>query len=295
MFEFPLTQTYPPYKRTSVISSDGTRISTQEFGNPQGRPILFLHFFGGNHLMWLPQLTSELAKNYRLVTLDHRGHGESGKPAAPEAYNDGERFADDIHAVISGLGLVKPILVGWSMSGVLVGDYLAKYGAAGVAGVVLNAANNNMGNERCFQDQLGPAFSQAQGIFSEDLHEQFVAWHTLNGYLTSEPGALPPDTKLAAMTASFQTSDGAKAHIVMRKSGVLDHLPTYRDLRVPLLMIHGKDDQIVFAKAAEQIREVNPQAELRLYDQVGHAPNWQGAPQFNRDLAAFAAQIASSK
>jgi non-heme chloroperoxidase len=126
MFDISLTNPLAPFRRTTVTSADGTAISTQEFGSAAGRPILLLHFFGGSHLMWMPQLDSELARDFRLVTLDHRGHGESGKPSEDAAYNDGERFADDIHAVITQLQLEKPILVGWSMSGVLVGDYLAK-------------------------------------------------------------------------------------------------------------------------------------------------------------------------
>lgn len=166
MIDFSLSQALAPGKRTQIVSSDGVTISTQEYGNPGGRPLLFLHFFGGSHLMWLPQLTGPLAGRFRLVTLDHRGHGESGKPGGAEPYHDGERFADDIHAVITGLGLVKPILVGWSMSGVLAADYLAKYGDSGIGGVVLNAANNNIGNERAFEEQFGPAFANFEGIYS---------------------------------------------------------------------------------------------------------------------------------
>lgn len=291
MFTISLTQPHPPVRRTNVVSADGTTISTQEYGNPNGRPILFLHFYGGNHLMWLPQLTSPLAETYRLVTLDHRGHSESGKPAEAEAYNNGERFADDIHAAITQLGLERPILVGWSMSGVLAGDYLAKYGEANVSGVVLNAAANNLGNERAFRDQFGPVFAQAPGIFSADTHEQLTAWYFLNRFLTSADTKMPASVNLAVMIASFQMADAAKQNIVMRKAGVLDHLPTYASLQAPLLMIHGTDDQIVLPKAAEQIREVNPRAELLLFDNVGHAPNWQRAEAFNRALGDFAARV----
>ncbi|MBL8233439.1 MAG: alpha/beta hydrolase [Bryobacterales bacterium] len=291
MFDISLTQPHRPARRTSVTSADGTTISTQEFGNLNGRPILFLHFYGGTHLMWMPQLASPLADQFRLVTLDHRGHGESGKPAEPQAYSDGERFADDIHAVITQLGLVRPVLAGWSMSGVLVGDYLAKYGEGNVDGVVLNAANNNMGNERAFRDQLGPAVSQAEGIFSEDLHEQLVAWNTLNRHLTSARTEMPESVKVAVMTASFQMASAAKQNILMRRAGVMDHLPTFGGLRAPLLLIHGNDDQIVLPKAAEQILDVNPRATLRRFDNVGHAPNWEQATAFNEALSEFAAPL----
>ncbi len=284
MKDISLTAPLAVRARSEIVSADGTKIAAQEYGNADGAPALLLHFFGGNHLMWAPQIDSELAAKYRLITMDHRGHGESGKPIAAEAYFDGERFADDIHAVISALGLVRPVLVGWSMSGVLAGDYLAKYGDGNVGAVLLNAANNNMGNERAFQEQFGPAFGGVQGIYSPDLHEQVVAWNALNRNLTSQREDLPEGLKTVALVASMQMGEAAKQHIVMRRRGVLDHLPTYRDLRVPLLLVHGNDDAIVLPRAAEQVAAVNSQARFLRFDNVGHAPNWEGREEFNRVL-----------
>jgi pimeloyl-ACP methyl ester carboxylesterase len=154
--------------------------------------------------------------------------------------------------------------------------------------VVLNAANNNMGNERAFQEQLGPVFAQSTGIFSADAHEQLIAWYSLNRYLVSSGAVMPEGTQLAALVASFQMAEAAKRSIVMRTGGVLDHLPTYAKLNVPLLMFHGTDDQIVLPRASEQIQAVNPKARLILMDNVGHAPNWQGAGKFNQALLEFA-------
>lgn len=109
--------------------------------------------------------------------------------------------------------------------------------------------------------------------------------------MAPESASLPPGVNLATNVSSFLMSEGAKRHIVMRQRGVLDHLPTYRDLKAPLLMIHGKDDQIVLPRAAEQILELNPRAEMRWYDEVGHAPNWFSTERFNADLAEFAGRL----
>jgi non-heme chloroperoxidase len=278
-------------ERSAVGSSDGTMISVQEYGLAEAPAIILLHPFGGNHLLWMPQLQSELAEHFRLVTFDHRGHGESGKPAGAEAYNNGELFADDLDAVMRDRRLVKPILVGWSMSGVLLADYLAKYGDGNVGGVVLNAAANNLGNARCFEEQLGPAFFAAQGIFSVDLHEQLVAWRGLNRRLTSAGTELDTDSQVAVMASSLLMSPAAKAHIVQRQKGERDHLPTYQRLRAPLLIFHGNDDEIVLRRAAEQVVAVRPDATVHFLDAVGHSPNWEARQQFNAELLRLANSI----
>ena len=69
------------YKPISVKTPDGLTISAQEWGNPAGPEILFIHGFSQSHLSWIRQVNSDLAKEFRIVTYDLRGHGNSDKPA----------------------------------------------------------------------------------------------------------------------------------------------------------------------------------------------------------------------
>lgn len=162
--------------RLKVQGAQDVTLSVQEWGNLDGPAILFAHAYGMSHLAWLPQVTSELANEFRLITFDHRGHGESDKPLTEDSYNSRDLFADDIQAIVTQLNLQKFFLLGWSMSGVLVGDYLTKYGDSKISGVVLVAAANKLGTE-FFTSQAGAVFTdpKMQGIFSESLYEQIGA------------------------------------------------------------------------------------------------------------------------
>ena len=71
----------PKYKPISVKTPDGLTISAQEWGNPNGPEILLIHGFGQSHLSWMRQVDSDLAREFRIITYDLRGHGYSDKPS----------------------------------------------------------------------------------------------------------------------------------------------------------------------------------------------------------------------
>ena len=125
---------------TLVRGGGGTEIWTGEWGNPDGPPILLIHGFMQSHLSWSAQLDSDLANDFRLIAIDNRGHGRSGKPEDPAAYQDGQNWADDIAAVMDQLELDKPVLTGWSYGGLIMLDYCQRHGCNNIAGVNFVAA-----------------------------------------------------------------------------------------------------------------------------------------------------------
>jgi non-heme chloroperoxidase len=278
-----LSQSFVARDRHKIPGGQGVMLSVQEWGNPNGQPILFAHAFAMSHLDFLPQVTSDLANEFRLITFDHRGHGESEKPDRPEAYNNGDVFAEDFHAIITTLNLQKPFLVSHSMSGALGGDYLSKYGDRNIGGVVLIGANTKFGAPM-FQTQIGAAFvdPKSQGIFSESLYDRIAAWNFVNRYLTT---ALPTqedhDLFLASSIATSQVLLGS---ILTRDE---DYLPMYQALQVPILLIHAKDDDIVLPAAAEQLLAIRPDTRYVLFNSGAHAPHWENAEQFNQELVNF--------
>jgi len=72
-----------PYKSLVARAPDGVSIAVQDWGNPAGPEILFIHGFSQASLSWARQTSSELAKEFHIVTYDLRGHGNSDKPLEP--------------------------------------------------------------------------------------------------------------------------------------------------------------------------------------------------------------------
>src|SRR5918992_4353236 len=109
-------------KTFQVQTADGVTLSAQEWGNPNGLEVLLIHGFSQSHLSWSRQLGSELAKSYRIITYDIRGHGGSEKPLDAVYYQDHKRWADELKAVIETAQLKNPVLVGWSYGGRIIAE-----------------------------------------------------------------------------------------------------------------------------------------------------------------------------
>ncbi len=116
-----------------VTGHGGTRLSGTEFGNADVPSILLIHGRSQCHLSWLQQFSGPLAERFRLIAPDLRGHGQSGKPAEPAAYDNSPPWVRNIAAIIDQLGLIRPLLVGWSMGGRVLMNYLRVHGEAAIS------------------------------------------------------------------------------------------------------------------------------------------------------------------
>jgi pimeloyl-ACP methyl ester carboxylesterase len=161
------------YKPLVVRTPDGVTIAAQEWGNPSGSEILLIHGFSQASLSWQRQVESDLAKEFRMVTYDLRGHGNSDKPLESEKYKESKAWADEVQAVIDAAKLKRPVLVGWSYGGRVIGDYLAIHGAAGLAG--LNYVDAVSKSDPSF---FGEGLKVQPLMFSEDLATNIAATRT---------------------------------------------------------------------------------------------------------------------
>ena len=96
------------YKPISVKTPDGLTISAQEWGNPNGPEILLIHGFSQSHMSWMRQVNSDLAKEFRIITYDLRGHGNSDKPDDKARYHDNKAWADEVKAIMDDGGPQAP-------------------------------------------------------------------------------------------------------------------------------------------------------------------------------------------
>lgn len=265
-------------KRYTVTAADGVILAVQEAGNPDGPSIVFVHGLLGSHLNWDAQVNSPQLQRYRMITYDLRGHGLSAKPTEAAAYADGTRWADDLHAVIAASQARAPVLVGWSLGGAVISNYLAKYGDGGIAGAV-------------YVDgviELKPEQIVAHPQVYRDLNSPDLKTHldTVRAFLAlcfhTPPDQATFQRLLAnAAMASWDMQRAVQSMTVQAREGL-------GKAQVPVLLLYGERDALVQAgPAIARAKALNPRVRSTLYAQSGHAPFLEEPERFDRDLAAF--------
>ena len=120
-----------------VEVAPGVRLFVQDWGPHSGKPIVLLHGWPSNHLIFETQSVALARRGYRVVAIDMRGFGQSDQPWDG---NDYDTWASDIGAVLAALDLREVTLAGYSMGGAIVMHYVATHHDNRVARLALLAA-----------------------------------------------------------------------------------------------------------------------------------------------------------
>lgn len=269
-------------KQHEVTGSGGLRLHVREWGNPEGPPILFVHGVAQCHMCWEKQVAGELGRDFRLVAPDLRGHGMSDKPGTPDHYAEPELWAQDIAAVIETLELDRPVLVGWSLGGMVACDYLLHVGEDAVAGLnlVCGVVTPRLGDEGLM---LGPGFTtHVEGMRSDDLPSRIDAFRA---FLRDQSESdMAPEAFERALAWNVIVPPAVFAGIGARER--FSHTVLER-LRIPVLVSHGREDKVALPRLADYVLETCPTARGSWYDGTGHQPFMEQPERFDRELAAF--------
>ena len=273
----PATAQDKKFKAVWVKTPDGLTISAQDWGNPNGPEIVFIHGFSQSHLSWIKQVTSDLAKDFHMVTYDLRGHGNSDKPFEPERYKDSKAWADELQAVMDATGVKRPVLAGWSYGGRIMADYLKVHGTAKLAG--LNYVDAGQKADPAF---VGPNLKNLPLMASDDLAVNIAATRAfLHDCFSKQPTQEEFETMLAF---NMMVPPKVRLGLGNRPLNIDDIL---QNLKLPVLVTHGSEDKNSNLIAAEYTAKMIPGAKLSVYQGIGHSPFFEDPQRFNAELAAF--------
>ncbi len=268
---------------TTVTGRDGVPIHVVETGDPGGLPILFIHGWAQCHLSWAHQLQGALAESHRLLAMDLRGHGGSGRPDDRNAYTDRSGWADDVDAVLTTLRAQGAVLVGWSYGGMVICDYLDRHGSSAISAVNFVGAAVGTGEDR-FSSMIGSGFVRyAMDCASPDPEVSVPATRGFLSECTHEP--MEPADWDAALVYNGMVPAAVKGWMLQRRVANDELLA---GLDVPVLVSHGLADTIISPASAEYIEETCPPARISWYEHVGHCPFLESAERFDTELGELA-------
>lgn len=271
------TGAFAAERHYTAVAPDGVTLAITETGNPDGPPVVLIHGLDGSRLTWDAQARSPRLAKYRLIAYDLRGHGRSGHPVGTEPYSDGRRWADDLAVVIEAAHADRPVLVGWSLGGAVISNYLSAYGDGKIAGAVYVNGVIEFAPE-----QIRPHPAVYRDLKSLDLGTHLDALRTFVGlcFATRPPAATVERLQAAAAMASWDMQEGVQ-------SMTIDTAGLAR-AQVPMLLVYGERDALIAARpTVARAQALNPRARATFYAKSGHAPFVEESARFDRDLGAF--------
>jgi pimeloyl-[acyl-carrier protein] methyl ester esterase len=249
-------------------------------------PLVFLHGWSADGSFFAAQaLLAE--QGFRLLMPDLPGHGVGARPDASLTL---ARMADSLATLIDTLeGPEKPVLVGWSMGAFVCLDYLARYGAARVAGLAMIDMTAKVANDDGWR--LGLASGQRAEDMVAQSGEMATQWPAFSARVSRAifaRGSTPEAAIVARTEAAMARNDGPTMAALWRDLARADFRADLAALDIPLLVVLGGLSRIYRPALAEWYRRTVPKAEVRVLEASGHAPQIEEPEAFNALLAAFA-------
>jgi len=270
-----------------VTTKDGVEIFYKDWG-PRDAPVLFFHH--GWPLSsddWDTQLLFFLKEGFRVVAHDRRGHGRSSQVWDG---HDMDHYADDVAEVVKHLNIKNAIHIGHSTGGGEVAHYIARHGQENVKKAVLVSAvpplmvkteNNPEGLPKEVFDDLQNQVLTNRAQFFRDLPSGPF-------YGFNRPDAKPSEGIIANWWRQGMTGS-AKAHY----DGIVafsqtDFTEDLKKITIPVLVLHGDDDQIVpYKTSGVKSAELLPNSQLKIYPGFSHGMLTVNHEVINADLLAF--------
>ena len=270
----------------TITTKDGTQIFYKDWGT--GQPIVFHHGWPLSSDDWDAQMLFFLSKGYRVIAHDRRGHGRSTQT---DTGNEMDTYAADVAALVAHLDLKNAIHVGHSTGGGEVARYVAQYGGGGrVAKAVLIGAVPPImlktdANPGGLPLEVFDGFRSAQAANRAQFFRDVPAGPF---YGFNRPGAVVSQGVVDNWWRQGMMG-GTKAHYDCIKAfSETDFTEDLKKIDVPVLVMHGDDDQIVpIADSALLSIKLLKKGELKVYKGFPHGMATTHADVINADLLAF--------
>lgn len=273
-------------RHVTVQGAGGVPLVVQEWGNPDGPPIVLIHGFSFGAVSWKNQI-GDIARKSRIIAFDLRGHGLSGKPWDEAAYAGSKVWADDVAAVLAAKGVKRPLIVGWSFGGHVAIDYLRHCAADCASGLVLVSSLAGLVEPPPMPAANAPGIPENNGdVREDDYHALYQGIEWTARVMTAAP--LAPAAQLRQQLILAMTPP----YVRRAMNGIrLDNRDMTSCLKLPVLIVSGGKDATIPQSKIEELRALLPNLRALSYPEAGHSPFEEDADRFNHDLLAFVSEI----
>lgn len=270
-----------------ITTKDGTEIYYKDWGPKDAKPIVFHHGWPLSADDWDNQMLFFLDKGYRVIAHDRRGHGRSTQTADG---NEMDTYAADVAELVEALDLKNAVHIGHSTGGGEVAHYAARakpgrLGKAVLIGAVPPVMVKSDKNPGGLPIEVFDGFREALVANRAQFYYD-VASGPFYGF--NRAGAKVSQGNIDNWWRQGMAG-GAKAHYDCIKAfSETDFTDDLKTIDVPVLVMHGDDDQIVpIADSALLAIKLLKHGTLKVYEGLPHGMCTTHSDIVNPDLLAF--------
>jgi non-heme chloroperoxidase len=262
---------------STIATKDGTQIYYKDWGS--GQPIVFSHGWPLSADAWESQMLFLADRGYRCIAHDRRGHGRSSQPWNG---NDMDTYADDLAELIEHLDLNNATLIGHSTGGGEVARYIGRHGAARVAKAALISSVPPL-MLKTEHNPDGLPIEVFDGIRTGSLANRAQLYQDFASgpfFGFNRPGAKISQGTIDSFWFQGMQAGHKNTFDCIKAFSETDFTEDLKKIDVPMLIVHGDDDQIVPIKAAAiATAKLVKNATLKIYPGAPH-----GLPDTHKDL-----------
>jgi pimeloyl-ACP methyl ester carboxylesterase len=251
----------------ATLERDGVAIHYEDHGG--GPAILLSHGYSATSQMWAGQV-ADLRGDYRVITWDLRGHGQSDSPEAPADYSRSAAVGD-MRAILDACGLERAVIGGLSLGG-----YLS---------LAFHLAHPERVRALLLFD-TGPGYKNPKARETWNRGALRMAREFETHGLSALPGGA--EVRISTHRSAEGLARAARGTLAQFDSQVAESLG---DIRVPTLVLAGALDE-PFLAATDYMAARIPNAAKVLVPGAGHAANIDEPQVFNRAVRSFLSALA---
>ena len=270
-----------------ITTRDGTEIFYKDWGPKNAQPIVFHHGWPLSADDWDNQLIFFLNEGFRVIAHDRRGHGRSTQT---DSGTDMDTYAADVEQLVEHLDLLHAVHIGHSTGGGEVAHYVARAKPGRVEKAVLIGAVPPL----MLKTDANPG---GMPIEAFDAYRAGVAANRAQIYLDIASGPFYGFNRTGVLPMQGVVDNwwrqgmmgGIKAHYDCIKAfSETDFTEDLKSIEVPVLLLHGDDDQVVpIADSALIGIKLLKHGTLKVYPGYPHGMATTHADVINQDLLAF--------
>jgi pimeloyl-ACP methyl ester carboxylesterase len=260
-------------KKTAVLP-DGETLAYVSLGDEHGPPVVLIHGYTDSARDWVPLLPYLSARRH-LIVVDIRGHGASSKPECCYTRLD---FAYDIKLLLDSLHLARADIVGHSLGSVIAQTF-AEYWPEHTRKLILISSMGQLWSPSGPQPAWATQIRQLKEPIDPDSPFMVQWW--------SSPTPVDPDFLRRQRRDAAAIPLRVWLAVLDQSLSASDLLQTLPRIKAPTLLIWGSKDPLIPEEARQSLRHALPQAQVKVFDGLGHNPFWEQPQACAEAINAF--------